>query len=264
MGEKAVCVGRAGQTRDIHTRPYLIGRVCVCLCGSVFRSGEKILVMPLPFEQQPGESGKAFEAFSVYLSMGQDRSTEAVAKTLSKSCALVRRWAARWQWLARVQSHADHFAKIERQATEAVARCKGLEWLKRQQVVREEEWELHDELLRAGREAIKRFHERGKGATLGDIARLLELASKLGRLSSGMATDRTEITGEDGGPIQAEVTVALEKIYGAVLDVAPVGGLLALPAPEAGAVGLPGERATGSPVAGGGELTAETRTPSKP
>jgi hypothetical protein len=131
-------------------------------------------------------------------------------------------------------------------------------------LVREEEWSIHDDLLRAGREALKRFHERGKGATLGDIARLLELASKLGRLASGMATDRTEVTGEDGGPIRAELTVALEKIYGAVVDVAPAIEPVALLAAEAGAVGLPGQRATGSPVAGGGELQAEAGTPSKP
>ena len=177
------------------------------------------------FEQQPGESAKAFEAFSIYLNMGVERSTEAVATKLQKSCQIVRRWAARWQWLARVQSHAEHFAKIERQATEAVARCKGLEWLKRQQLVREEEWDIHAELIRAGREALKRFHERGKGATLGDIARLLELASKLGRLASGLATDKTEVTGEDGGPIRVEFEAALKKVYGQaepVLDVEEV------------------------------------------
>jgi hypothetical protein len=104
-----------------------------------------------------------------------------------------------------------------------------LDWLKRQQLVREEEWSLHDELIRAGREALKRFHERGKGATLGDIARLLELASKLGRLSSGLATDRTEVTGEDGGPIRVEFEAALKKVYGqaepalTIVDVEEIG-----------------------------------------
>jgi hypothetical protein len=181
------------------------------------------------FEQQPGESAKAFEAFSVYLNFGAERSTKAVAKSLAKSEQIVRRWSARWHWLARVRAHADHFVKIEREATEAVARCKSLDWLKRQQLVREEEWSLHDELIRAGREALKRFHERGKGATLGDIARLLELASKLGRLSSGLATDRTEVTGEDGGPIRVEFEAALKKVYGqaepalTIVDVEEIG-----------------------------------------
>jgi hypothetical protein len=43
---------------------------------------------------------------------------------------------------------------------------------------------------------------------------MLELASTLGRLATGMATNKTEITGEDGGPVRVEVTLALEKIYG--------------------------------------------------
>ena len=65
--------------------------------------------MPLPFEQQPNESAKAFAAFSIYLNLGVERSTQAVAKSLAKSEQLVRRWSARWQWLARVQAHAEHF-----------------------------------------------------------------------------------------------------------------------------------------------------------
>jgi len=35
----------------------------------------------LPFEQQDRESNKAFAAFSLYLSLGPERSLEAVAKS---------------------------------------------------------------------------------------------------------------------------------------------------------------------------------------
>ena len=31
MGFPAVRAGRAGQTEDTHTRPYVIGRMCVCV-----------------------------------------------------------------------------------------------------------------------------------------------------------------------------------------------------------------------------------------
>jgi hypothetical protein len=34
-----------------------------------------------------------------------------------------------------------------------------------------------------------------------------------------MATDKTEVTGEDGGPIRVELAAALNKIYGEVVDV---------------------------------------------
>jgi len=170
--------------------------------------------MPLLFEQQEKESDKAFAAFSAYLNMGPQRSYEAVSTKLRKSVGLLRRWGKRFDWPERIKAHTAHLVVIEREAVEVVARWKAVEWGKRQQELREEEWELHGECIKAAREALKRFYERGKGATLGDIARLLDLASKLGRLSTGMATDRTEVTGDGGGPVRVEFELALKKIYG--------------------------------------------------
>jgi hypothetical protein len=194
--------------------------------------------MPVIFEQQPCESAKAFAAFSVYLRLGAGRSAQAVGKQLGKSAALMRRWSAQHRWVDRAEAHAKYMAEVETAAQAALVREKSAQWGKRQQDVREEEWALHDECIRAGREALKRFYERGKGATLGDIARLLELASKLGRLASGMATDKTEVTGEDGGPIRVELEAALKKIYGAAPspanEPAPVVEVEELPKTESG------------------------------
>ena len=64
-----------------------------------------------------------------------------------------------------------------------------------------------------------------------------------------MATDKTEITGEDGGPIRLELNAALNKIYGEVVDVEATALPAALPQGE-GNNGLPGQRARGNPVAG--------------
>ena len=170
--------------------------------------------MPLPFEQQPKETAKGFAAFSVYLSLGPQRSLAAVGQKLGKSKVVIERWSSKFDWPSRVNAHSAHMAIVEREATEALARASAVEWGKRQHEARQEEWELHAECIRAAREALKRFYEKGKGATLGDIARMLELASKLGRLASGLATDKTEVVGDDGGPVRVGVTLALEKIYG--------------------------------------------------
>jgi hypothetical protein len=79
---------------------------------------------------------------------------------------------------------------------------------------------MHEKCLAAAERALASFMEREKVyANLSDIARILEVASKLGRLAAGMATDRTEVTGEDGGPIRVELSAALSKIYGDVVDV---------------------------------------------
>jgi hypothetical protein len=148
--------------------------------------------MALAFEQQPKESDKAFAAFSLYLSLGAQRSTAAVAKQLAKSEQLVRRWSARWQWTERVQAHGAHLAVVEREATEALARGKSAEWLTRQQTLRETEWEMHEKCIAAARRGLEAYMEREKVyANLSDIARMLEIASKLGRLPFHRAATAT-------------------------------------------------------------------------
>ena len=174
------------------------------------------------FEQQPKETTKAFAAFSLYLNMGPERSLEGVRVKCGKSSRLIQRWSSRWKWTERGEGHAAYLATVEREAVEVVARGNAAERAKRQQALLEEEWAVHEECVRAGREALKRFYERGKGATLGDIARMFAEGSRLGRLASGLATDKTEVTGEDGGAIRVEFEAALKKVYGrkaAVVDV---------------------------------------------
>ncbi|MEI7732840.1 MAG: hypothetical protein WCO56_24930 [Verrucomicrobiota bacterium] len=169
----------------------------------------------MEFEQLPKESAKAFAAFSLYLNMGAQRSTQAVAKQLAKSEQLIRRWSARYGWTARVQAHGAHLAMVERQATEVAARSKAAEWLARQVEHREEEWRIRNELVEAGREALRRWKENPQRCgSLEGIARMLELASKLGRLASGMPTDHTEVTGEITVTVDVEWEMALKKVYG--------------------------------------------------
>ena len=171
--------------------------------------------MPLEFEQQPKESAKAFAAFALYLSLGPERSIQAVSRKLSKSHTIIGRWSGRWRWVERVGAYAAHLATVEREVTEALARAKAGEWLKRQQGIRDREWALHEKCLAAAERALNAFMEKSTVyANLSDIARILEVASKLGRLAAGMPTDKTEVTGEDGGPIRVELAAALNKIYG--------------------------------------------------
>ena len=176
--------------------------------------------MEAPYERKPNESAKAFEAFTTYANLGPKRSLAAVGQTLGKSQALIERWSRRHDWVTRVRAHDAHLAAVERESAEAQMRAKADEWMRRQQELREQEWAVHDDCIRAGKEALKRFHENvRRGATLGDVSRIFEVASKIGRLASGLATDRTEVPGEDGGPLQLELSAALNKVYGEILDV---------------------------------------------
>jgi hypothetical protein len=171
--------------------------------------------MPLPFEQQPRESAKAFAAFSLYLNLGAERSTREVGKQLGKSEGLIERWAAKFGWTDRVAAHGAHLAIIEREAIEAVARGKAAEWEKRETQLRETEWAMHEAAIAAAKRGLNAYMEREKVyANLADIARMLEIASKLGRLATGLGTDGERRKGDDMPGLRVEVTVALEKIYG--------------------------------------------------
>jgi len=171
--------------------------------------------MPLPFEKQPRESAKAFAAFSLYLSQGPERSTAAVAKELAKSEQLVRRWSAKFGWTDRVAAHGAHLAIVEREAIEAAARGKAAEWSSREQKLRETEWAMHEAAIAAAKKGLAAYMERDKVyANLADIARMLEIASKLGRLATGLGTDGDGRKADELPAMRVEVTVALEKIYG--------------------------------------------------
>jgi hypothetical protein len=170
--------------------------------------------MPLPFEQQPRESAKAFAAFSLYLSLGPQRGLREVARKLDKSLTVIGKWSAKFDWPARVQAHAAHLAVVEREAIEVAARGKAAEWASREQRLRETEWEMHEAAIAAAKRGLKAYMEREKVyANLADIARMLEIASKLGRLATGLG-DADGRKADELPAVRVEVTLALEKIYG--------------------------------------------------
>lgn len=67
-----------------------------------------------PWEQQPGESGPAFEAFSTYRDLGPGRTVSAVAGKLKKSDSLLRRWKNKWDWRQRTAAYDASIAEEAR------------------------------------------------------------------------------------------------------------------------------------------------------
>ena len=129
------------------------------------------------------------------------------------SSRLLRRWAKKFDWSGRVAAHAGHLAVVEREAIEAAARSKAAEWEKREQTLRETEWDMHEQAIAAAKKGLKAYMDREKVyANLADIARMLEIASKLGRLATGLGDGEQRKDG-DAPTLRVEVTVALEKIY---------------------------------------------------
>ena len=170
--------------------------------------------MPQLFEKHDRESDKAFAAFSLYLSLGPQRSLAEVAQKLHKSVTMLGRWSAKFDWPARVAAHGAHLAIVEREAIEATARSKAAEWSSREQKLRETEWAMHEAAIAAAKKGLAAYMEKDKVyANLADIARMLEIASKLGRLATGLG-DGDGRKGDELPAVRVEVTVALEKIYG--------------------------------------------------
>lgn len=171
--------------------------------------------MALVFEQQPKESTKAFAAFKTYLELGAERSLATAADKLGKSKRMMEKWSRKFDWPARVQAHAAHLADIERASAEAVAVKNGVDWAARQQEHREDEWQTRSELIALAREAIERWKKNpARCGSLEGIARLLDLASKLGRVSSGLALEPEDKPVEEDGAFMIQIDLAIEKIYG--------------------------------------------------
>ena len=187
-------------------------------------SGERAVerVGPLPFEQQPRESVKAFAAFSLYLSLGPQRSTAAVASKLAKSEQLIRRWSAKYDWLDRVKAHVAYLAVVEREAIERLATEKAVEWWKLHEPVRREAWLEAERAIAMVRMARERWEKSQRTPGFEGMARMLELAFKLKQFAAGMPSEIKETHTLVTGKVSVEWEAAIRKAYGVVEPVVEV------------------------------------------
>lgn len=92
---------------------------------------------PVPWDRRPGESAKAYRAFSMYRDLGPMRSWSAVLHMCSKSAAAyrtqIRRWSVRHHWVLRARAfdeYIDQALKLESiERIKAYRRCVGDEAL---------------------------------------------------------------------------------------------------------------------------------------
>lgn len=170
----------------------------------------------LAFEQQPKESARAFAAFKTYLELGPERSLAIVAKKHGKSRTMIERWSRRLDWPARVRAHTAHLALVERQAIESLAMEKAVDWSKVHEAVKVAEWQRHKKLIALADEMLARWEKnKAKCGTLEGIARVLELATRLGRLAAGMPTEVKEVNTTMKATIDVDWEIAIRKAYAA-------------------------------------------------
>lgn len=156
-------------------------------------------VEPLPYERQPYETKKQFEAFKVYRDMGFDRSIREVARTLNKSASMIGRWSSANNWVERVKQY-----DVDMDRKEIIENLK-----KRKEMVKR-----HAQTSKLFQQKILERIQRLNPAELSpnDLARWFEIAVKIERLSMGETTENhaQEITGKDGGPIETSHTEQLD------------------------------------------------------
>lgn len=144
-----------------------------------------------PWERQPEETAKQFEAFCVYRDLGKSRSLQQVSVELSKSLTLIKRWSAKNNWIERStlwEDEQDRLIRIELTRDIGAMRKRHADMARAM-------------IIKASKALASIQADEIKPA---DISRMVEVASKLERISRGDVGDVIEERqGESiGDPVQ--------------------------------------------------------------
>jgi hypothetical protein len=93
------------------------------------------------------------------------------------------------------------------------------DWRERTQELREAEWKAHKDCLQAAQHILENI--RGHKSTISDLTKLLDLASKLGRLATGMATEQVEHAWSQYHDPRfiAQIEAEVDRVFGKPIDV---------------------------------------------
>lgn len=148
-----------------------------------------------PWERQKGESEKAYEAFAIYRDMGEKRTLTAVAEKLQKSCTLIRRWKATWEWQERVRAYDNELEKE--------ARAKAV---KARKDMTERHISIAMQLQKKALEALMDL--QAKDMTPKDIKEFIKMATDLERLNRTLETESSGSGDGSGTTSLAEAVIA--------------------------------------------------------
>ena len=177
----------------------------------------------LPFEPAANESPAAFQAFLCYFDIGEHRSYRRVVKLIGAKHGTLMRWASRFKWQERVRAYQTELLRA-RLAVQMDAR-RDQEQLRaeRARLFQDAEWQGVEKLLRGAQMLLDRLLNKPPDKlTLADAARALEIASKIGRLATGLKSEPTTPASQVNVNLQLEIESAIQKVYGPIVDVEPV------------------------------------------
>lgn len=149
---------------------------------------------PLPWERQQGEGPQAYRAFAAYRDSGAGgakRSLQKTAESLLKSdgtpyaLGTFKEWSRNWDWQRRVDAWDE---EQDRETQKELVR--GIQSMRQNHVG------IANAMLSKALQALKKIPV--DELTPADIARLVDVASKLERQSRGDAAESAEAPGGSG------------------------------------------------------------------
>ncbi len=151
-----------------------------------------------PWDRQKGESEKAYEAFTIYLQMGEKRTIIAVCKQLEKSRTLIDRWKERWEWQERVRAYDNDLVKE--------ARSKAI---KERKEMTDRHIGIAMQLQKKALEALKDLSVEDMSAK--DIKEYIKMATELERLNRTLIEDQNKETAENAHSLADTIIAAYAK-----------------------------------------------------
>ena len=169
-----------------------------------------------PIKILPNESSAAYQAFLAYQKAGPTRTILKTVKATSQAKTSCERWSRRFNWVERVKKHEEKIELDLQKQQHQAATKRGVNWAVRAQKLKEQEWEVANKLMDGGKKLLERLLDKQERKLTGsDVARLLEVASKLGRLSAGMATEQQAVAvASQNNAVGVDFNAALSKVYG--------------------------------------------------
>ena len=137
----------------------------------------------LPWERQKGETTNAYEAFCVYRDLGVKRSQVKTCEKLGKNSTTISDWSVKYNWVERAAAYDDDQERKEREMMEK-------ERLNDIKKMRDRHADLAVSMLEKAARAMQAIPDVEVKAS--DITRMVDVASKLERISRGDVGDVIE------------------------------------------------------------------------
>ena len=137
----------------------------------------------LPWERQKGETTNAYEAFCVYRDLGVKRSQVKTCEKLGKNSTTISDWSVKYNWVERAAAYDDDQERKEREMMEK-------ERLNDIKKMRDRHANLAVSMLEKAARAMQAIPDVEVKAS--DITRMVDVASKLERISRGDVGDVIE------------------------------------------------------------------------